>query len=94
MNPEQIDAIRQQTSLRLGFDIGVSGYDAPIIGDFQGYSMTALAQPTTQLARDAVEMLLQLIAEPETPKKKIIRPMKLIIRTSTQMRKHQAEQNA
>jgi len=56
--------------------------------------MTALAQPTTQLARDAVEMLLQLIAEPETPKKKIIRPMKLIIRTSTQMRKHQAEQNA
>lgn len=89
-----IDAIRQQTSLRLGFDIGVSGYDAPIIGDFQGYSMTALAQPTTQLARDAVEMLLQLIAEPETPKKKIIRPMKLIIRTSTQMRKHQAEQNA
>ena len=40
------------------------------------------------------EALKEKPLEPETPKKKIIRPMKLIIRTSTQMRKHQAEQNA
>lgn len=79
-----IDAIRQYSSLRLGRDIGVAGYDAPIIESFQGYSMTALAQPTTQLAKDAVEMLLKMIAEPETPKQQVVRPMKLIIRTSTQ----------
>lgn len=78
-----IDAVRQFSTLELGRDISVAGYDAPIIEDFMGYSMTALSQSTDQLALDAVEMLLDMIENPDDPPSIIMRPMKLVIRAST-----------
>lgn len=81
-----IDAVRRCSKLRLGEDISVAGYDAPIIADLEGYSMTALSQQTGQLAVDAVELLLEMIERPDAPPVVIQRPMKLVIRASTRRR--------
>lgn len=78
-----IDAIRTESDLRLGVDIGVAGYDAPIIEELRGYSMTAMVQPTAQLAEDAAELLLHMIREPDSPCRRIVRDMQLIVRAST-----------
>lgn len=78
-----IDAIRADGRFRLGTDIGVAGYDAPIIDAFQGYSMTALAQPCEQLAEDAAELLLEMVDGPAISCRKIVRPMRLIVRSTT-----------
>lgn len=81
-----IDAIRSRSDLVLGEDIAVAGYDAPIIGAFRGYSMTALVQPTQQLAWDAVRLLLDMVEDPELPLRQIVRPMVLSARASTRGR--------
>lgn len=78
-----IDAVRLGSSLKLGRDISVAGYDAPIIEEFRGYSMTALSQSTDQMAEDAVELLLEMIRDPSMPPNLIMRPMKLVVRDST-----------
>lgn len=78
-----IDAIRTESKLRLGVDIAVAGYDAPIIDQFKGYSMTALSQPTQKLAEGAVEIILEQIDEPRHPPRHILEPLTLHVRSST-----------
>ena len=78
-----IDAIRRYSDRKLGVDVSVAGYDAPIIEEFKGYSMTGFRQPNEQLAQDAVEMLLGMMNSHDTAVNVIQRPMKLIIREST-----------
>lgn len=78
-----IDAIRTGSNLRLGVDIAVAGYDAPILEQLKGYSMTALSQPTQKLAEDAVAILLEQIDEPGRPPVHILEPLTLYVRAST-----------
>ena len=78
-----IDAIRRYSDRKLGENISVAGYDAPIIDEFKGYSMTGFRQPNEQLAQDAVEMLMGMMESHDTAVNVIQRPMKLIIRDST-----------
>lgn len=78
-----IDAVRTQTGLRLGKDISVTGYDAPLLPELDGYSLTALTQQTTQLCKDCIGLLCRMIDDPESPTEVITHPMHLTIRSSS-----------
>lgn len=78
-----IDAIRNESKLRIGADIAVAGYSAPLIDSLQGYSMTSLEQRINVLAKDAAIMMHDMIETPNSCVRHIVRPMKLLIRAST-----------
>jgi len=78
-----IDAVRKDGRLLLGKDISVTGYDAPILPELEGYSLTALTQQTSLLCKDCVDLLCRMIDDPEAPTQVITRPMYLTIRKSS-----------
>lgn len=78
-----IDAIREQSALKLGEDISVTGYDAPIFPQLTAYPLTALTQQVDLLCRDCVELLSDLMQNPDAPTRLITRPMHLTIRGSS-----------
>ena len=78
-----IDAVRRQTRLQLGKDISVTGYDAPLLSELNGYSLTALTQQTAQLCEDCINLLRLMINDPEISTQVITHPMHLTIRSSS-----------
>lgn len=78
-----IDAVREQGKLRLGQDISITGYDAPILQDLMAYPLTGLTQQTIRLCRDCLELLRRLIENPELPTQVVTIPMYLTVRASS-----------
>ena len=78
-----IDAVREQGTLRLGRDISVTGYDAPLLAELHAYSLTALTQQVSRLCQDCADLLRLLIKQPQTPPQIITRPMLLKLRDSS-----------
>ncbi len=81
-----IDAVRERKGLRLGVDISVTGYDAPILPALNAYSLTGMTQQTHRLCMDCVDLLQRLIESPDLPPQVITRPMTLTIRGSSRKR--------
>lgn len=78
-----IDAVREKPSLKLGCDISVTGYDAPILPALHAYPLTGLTQQTEQLCADCVRLLQDLIRQPDLPPQVVTRAMTLTIRGSS-----------
>ena len=78
-----IDALRGRPELVLGRDISVTGYDAPILEQLEGYSLTGMTQQVEQLSRDCVALVRRLVEAPDTPPQVITHPMKLTVRGSS-----------
>lgn len=81
-----IDAVREREGLRLGKDISVTGYDAPILPSLRAYSLTGMSQQTQRLCWDCVDLLRRLMDYPDLPPQVITRPMILTIRDSSRKR--------
>ena len=78
-----IDAVREHAELRLGIDISVTGYDAPLLPALNAYSLTGMTQQIRRLCTDCVELLQRLIENPDLPSQVITRPMILTVRDSS-----------
>jgi Transcriptional regulators len=78
-----IDAIRENTDLKIGRDVSVTGYDAPVLRELTAYSLTALSQQMDRLCEDCLDLLMRLIDHSELPPQVITRPMQLTVRKSS-----------
>ena len=59
-----IDACRYELGLRVPEDIAVAGFDDIPEAERPSYSLTTVRQPTTHMARQAIQLLVQRIAHP------------------------------
>ncbi len=62
--------------------LAVTGYDNDRIGEFPCFGITTAQQDTEGMCRAAVEMLIKLIDNPETPWENRLFDSRLIVRTS------------
>ncbi|MEG2338800.1 MAG: substrate-binding domain-containing protein, partial [Clostridium sp.] len=69
--------------LKVGSDISITGFYAPVGVDLPAYSLTCLKQDIQGLADDAVNLLIAKIEDPSINSKIITRPMKLEIGSSS-----------
>lgn len=68
---------------RVPDDVWVVGYDDIAMGSWDGYDLTTVRQPITQMAALAVQMLLRRISEPVVEPRHHRFPSELVIRGST-----------
>ena len=69
--------------LRIPEDISIVGYDDIVLSEIPDRPLTTIHQPTELLAKESVELLLQLMDAPNHHKKDIILQPRLVIREST-----------
>lgn len=73
----------REAGLKMPGDVALAGFDAPEWGEFVDPPITALAQPVEEIGCTATEMLLQRIAEPERPARRVMLRGRLQMRGSS-----------
>ncbi len=78
-----LDAIREESALRVPTDLSVVGFDDIRMSEWPSYSLTTVRQPVGEMVNKAVELLampsLQSVQKPKT----VFIPGRLIVRNST-----------
>lgn len=69
--------------LRVPEDIAVAGIDDTTLAEVVRPTLTTIAQPTAELSRQALALLLARQAEPERPPQHVALPPGLVVRQST-----------
>lgn len=77
-----LQAIRKR-NLRIPQDVAVVGFDEPLWASLVEPAITTMAQPTDDIGKTATELLLQRIAEPQRPARKVILQGELHVRASS-----------
>jgi LacI family fructose operon transcriptional repressor len=80
-----LQAIRER-GLRIPHDLALAGFDETIWATLIEPAVTIIEQPTDDIGRTATELLLQRIAEPNRPPRKVILQGQLRIRGSSARR--------
>lgn len=75
-------AIRER-NLRIPHDVAVVGFDETLWASLVEPAITTMAQPTDDIGKTATELLLQRIAEPQRPARKVILQGELHVRASS-----------
>jgi LacI family fructose operon transcriptional repressor len=75
-------AIRE-CNLRIPRDVAVVGFDETLWASLVEPAITTMAQPTHEIGKTATELLLQRIAEPQRPARKVILQGELHVRASS-----------
>lgn len=80
-----IGAMRALSSqgLRVPEDVSVVGFDDIRFARYTSPSLTTIAQPKNALGREAMTMLIELLADPEVPPRKRVLSADLVVRGST-----------
>ncbi len=73
----------KEAGLRIPEDISLIGYDDIIYSQFLEVPLTTVRQKTRELGEGAASVLLQRIANPQTPLKRVILQPELVVRQST-----------
>jgi LacI family transcriptional regulator, repressor for deo operon, udp, cdd, tsx, nupC, and nupG len=77
-----IQALRQR-GLSVPEDVSVMGFDNITFARHTNPPLSTIAQPRGDLGREGMLMLLQILADPDVPTKRLVLPTKLIERGST-----------
>ncbi|WP_341675739.1 LacI family DNA-binding transcriptional regulator [Niveibacterium sp. SC-1] len=77
-----IEAIRE-AGLRVPQDLAVSVFDDPFWARLVQPAVTAVAQPTYEIGRAAIELLLSRIANPGQEFRRVVLPGELVVRESS-----------
>ena len=77
-----IQAIRER-GLRIPHNLALAGFDETIWATLVEPALTIMEQPTDDIGRTATELLLQRIAEPNRPTRKVILQGQLRVRGSS-----------
>lgn len=80
-----MDACRYDLGLRLPEDISVIGFDDIAEARRPSYALTTVRQPIAAMAEQAVALLLERIAEPDIPARRILLRGELITRASARI---------
>lgn len=80
-----IGAIRaiQDSGLKVGRDISVTGFDDIPISEYVQPSLTTVSQPIYQIGRSACEMLIELLSTKASGRRQVLLEPTLIMRHST-----------
>ncbi|WP_202799791.1 LacI family DNA-binding transcriptional regulator [Rhodanobacter fulvus] len=80
-----IGAMRALSShgLRVPEDVSVVGFDDIRFARYTSPALTTIAQPKNALGREAMAMLIELLADPEVPPRKRVLSADLVVRGST-----------
>ena len=78
-----IDTLRFEYGLRIGEDVSLIGFDNLATGEWPSYSLTTFAQPTSQMAKDAIELLFARIDDKTMAPVEKRYPLTLIERGTT-----------
>jgi LacI family repressor for deo operon, udp, cdd, tsx, nupC, and nupG len=80
-----IGAMRALSShgLRVPEDVSVVGFDDIRFARYTSPALTTVAQPKNALGREAMAMLIELLADPEVPPRKRVLSADLVVRGST-----------
>lgn len=85
---DKVAVTLQQTLAELGYgvpdDFLLAGFDDVTLARCATPALTSVHQPVSALGRIAFDTLLQRIAEPDLPPRKILLPAPLVVRRSTQ----------
>ncbi len=73
----------REAGLKMPGDVALAGFDATEWGEFVDPPITALAQPVEEIGCTATEMLLQRIADPQTPVRRVMLKGRLQVRGSS-----------
>jgi DNA-binding LacI/PurR family transcriptional regulator len=73
----------EDKGLSVPHDISVIGFDNVPTGEFISPGLTTISQPCYELAEKAAKMLLEQIAKPSLPPRKVLLPCELVVRGST-----------
>lgn len=85
----------EDNGLSVPHDISVIGFDNVPTGEYISPGLTTVSQPSLELAERAAKMLLELIAKPTLPPRKVLLPCELVVRGSTaENRKNKLVKNA
>ncbi|KJV35368.1 LacI family transcriptional regulator [Luteibacter yeojuensis] len=78
-------AMRALTSrgLRIPDDVSVIGFDDIRFSRYTSPPLTTMAQPKNALGREAMTMMIELLADPEEPPRKRVLAAELVVRGST-----------
>jgi LacI family transcriptional regulator len=71
----------RESGLRIPEDIAIVGFDDIELAEYAG--LTTVRQPMFQMGKQAVERLMALIAEPQSPRQHLRIETKLVIRESS-----------
>ncbi len=77
-----LQAIRER-NLRIPQDVAVVGFDETLWASLVEPAITTMAQPTDDIGKTATELLLQRIAGPQRPARKVILQGELHVRASS-----------
>ena len=76
-----LQALRE-VGLRVPDDVSVCGFDDLLAGDLLDPPLTAIDQPTYDLAQRAIELLVRRITTPDAPVESVVLDTTLLIRGS------------
>ena len=77
-----MDTLRYELGLRVPEDVSVVGYDDVAVASWESYSLTTVSQPAQRMADEVVSTLLEKIANPDSPPRRISIDGPLIVRNS------------
>ena len=87
-----LDALR--SAGRSTSDLWVVGYDDVDMAAWPSFGLTTVRQPSREMAREAVRMLLTRLASPWLPPQRVQFPCRLVVRSSTPTAPHQTAPRA
>lgn len=70
--------VAKEMDIKLGEDLSITGFFAPVGVDLPAYSLTCFVQDIEGLAQDAIDLLLEQIDNPSQPPSIRVRPMTLV----------------
>lgn len=77
-----MDVARSRFGLRVPEDISIAGYDDAPPASWPTYGLTTYAQPVREMVEATVQLILDQIANPAAPRRRVVLPGRLILRSS------------
>ncbi len=69
-------------------DLAVAGFDNESWTELTGPGLTVIEQPVAAIGRTAMQLLLERLAEPDAPPRKVVLGGRCVVRGSSQARQH------
>ncbi len=80
-----MDVARFGFGLKVPQDVSVAGFDDAPPASWPTYGLTTYVQPILPMVEAAVSMILEQLADPTAPQRRVVLPGRLIVRTSCRL---------
>jgi DNA-binding LacI/PurR family transcriptional regulator len=87
-----MDVLRSEFELRVPEDVSVVSYDDSPPAAWASYELTGIRQPTDDMVRAVVEILMERIERAEAPPRRVVLPGTLVVRRSARIPKEWANE--